>query len=656
MTTVSNPAAAGPYPTRKRSDRQGATLASSSHWDQVVPTNQFPAPRAAAAPAPLRGRTVSLRSILWVGVSLSLLLGIGSFGVVVQRVVALTDARAEARTRLHAGTNAAHERLAAVVTQERELRTFHTDGDPARMLAFEQSRQREAELHAVVAAAFVGAPAEIVESLADLDRALTAWRTALLIQDPAAEPRMAEVTRRHAAAIAQLRALEQRTYYGYDDRIRVTIGAALALIVLAGAFAVTMVVWVLRRTAQPLEEISRLAASGAAFPAPVLTGVREVDALAAALHELDVAVRDREDRIAEAHAAAVELTRFGERVQQVIDEGELHEALGDRLRAVSGADACVALVLEHDGARLAVARNELIVGERLQLPIMAEPMRCRALRTLRVVTEQVGSSAACRCPLAEVGASYLCAPMQAAGSTVGVIALQAAASDAFGAAVQRRVQASLGFGAPALASLRLLAATRERALRDPLTGAYNRAYLADYLDSRLALAQMHGEGLGLLMIDLDHFKKLNDTHGHAVGDRALIAAVAALQGEVRGGDAVVRQGGEELVVALLDTRLAGAAETAERLRRAIEAIKLSSEHGPVLVRASIGVATFPEHGADRTSLLDAADRALYRAKAAGRNRVMTATPAAPAAPVEPVEPAEGDAAPPAVARPVPIAN
>jgi diguanylate cyclase (GGDEF)-like protein len=271
-----------------------------------------------------------------------------------------------------------------------------------------------------------------------------------------------------------------------------------------------------------------------------------------------------------------------------------------------------------------LARNDLLAGSRINLPILAEPMRCRALRTLRVVSEDVGTSGACRCPLAEVGGSYVCAPMQAAGSTVGVVTLQATDPGTFTSAVQRRVQASLGFGAPALASLRLLAATRERALRDPLTGAYNRAYLAEHLDEKLELATRRGEGLGVLMIDLDHFKKLNDTHGHAAGDRALVAAVEALQGEVRSGDVVVRQGGEELVVTLLDTDLGGAVETAERLRRAIEGIQLTSERGAVPVRASIGVAVFPDHGTAPTALLDAADRALYQAKSEGRNRVAAA--------------------------------
>jgi diguanylate cyclase (GGDEF)-like protein len=93
---------------------------------------------------------------------------------------------------------------------------------------------------------------------------------------------------------------------------------------------------------------------------------------------------------------------------------------------------------------------------------------------------------------------------------------------------------------------------------------------------------------------------------------------------VRTSDAVVRHGGEELIVVLVDTDLAGAGDAAERIRAAIEAISIDSELGPVAVRASLGVAVFPEHGHDQTSLLAAADRALYRAKDLGRNRVINA--------------------------------
>jgi diguanylate cyclase (GGDEF)-like protein len=412
----------------------------------------------------------------------------------------------------------------------------------------------------------------------------------------------------------------------YQDLLSVSIAAGVSLVALGSAF----VMWILRHTARPLEELARLASADASFPEPTeAAGVREVDALAWALHELDLAVRDREERLAEAHREAVELSRFGEHVQQLVDEDELHEALTSRLIAVSDAHGAVSLV-RGDTSGLAVARSTGTPAERLELPILAEPGRCRAVRTLKPVICDGGTPTACKCELVPAAGSSLCTPMVTAGELVGVVSLQATWRAHFTDRIQSRVAASLGFGATALASLRLLAATRERALRDPLTGAYNRAFLGEFLAKQLASAGRRGVGIGVLAVDLDHFKALNDNHGHAAGDRALIAVVQAIQGEVRSGDAVVRHGGEELIVVLADTDLRGATDAAERIRRAIEGVAIATERGPVPVRASLGVSAFPDHGDDQADLLLAADRALYQAKEQGRNRVVTAAPGATA--------------------------
>lgn len=434
---------------------------------------------------------------------------------------------------------------------------------------------------------------------------------------------------------ARARSLRSTLWFGLSLCLVLWIGAfavalqdaiaGIVLIVLGTLLSVTMVAWVLRRTARPLEALSRLATANASFPAPEGgAGVREVDTLAWALHELDLAVRDREERLAEAHLEAVELSRFGEHVQQVVDESELHDALTHRMIAVSDAHAAVTLVKSGTTGRLEVARATAAAAEHVHLPILAEPTKCRAVRTLKPVMCDGGTATACKCDLVPAAGSSLCEPMLAAGELVGVVTLQANWRAHFTDRIRKRVHDSLGFGATALASLRLLAATRERALRDPLTGAYNRAFLTEFLNKQLAAAARRGVGLGVLAVDLDHFKRLNDTHGHAAGDRALIAAVEAIQREVRSSDAVVRHGGEEMIVVLVDTDLAGAGEAAERIRAAIEAITIESERGAVPVRASLGVAAFPDHGHDQSSLLAAADRALYRAKDLGRNRVISA--------------------------------
>jgi diguanylate cyclase (GGDEF)-like protein len=132
--------------------------------------------------------------------------------------------------------------------------------------------------------------------------------------------------------------------------------------------------------------------------------------------------------------------------------------------------------------------------------------------------------------------------------------------------------------------------------------------------------------LSVLMLDLDHFKRINDEHGHLAGDQAIITLARTLQRETRSADAVVRYGGEEFVVVLVDADLTSASATAERIRAAVERAPVTGQGidlGPVL-RTSVGVAAFPDHARDDSGLLAAADAALYRAKAEGRNRVVAA--------------------------------
>ncbi|HTR54495.1 MAG TPA: GGDEF domain-containing protein [Kofleriaceae bacterium] len=161
------------------------------------------------------------------------------------------------------------------------------------------------------------------------------------------------------------------------------------------------------------------------------------------------------------------------------------------------------------------------------------------------------------------------------------------------------------------------------ALRDGLTRLYNKRYLMERLDSELKFAQRHETALSLLLVDLDHFKKVNDTHGHLAGDAVLAQLASVIARAVRNEDVVARFGGEELAVVLRATGLDPALHTGERLRKLIEQTKVSFQGLELGATCSIGVAGFPSCPAHSPEeLVDAADRALYRAKHAGRNRVM----------------------------------
>jgi diguanylate cyclase (GGDEF)-like protein len=173
----------------------------------------------------------------------------------------------------------------------------------------------------------------------------------------------------------------------------------------------------------------------------------------------------------------------------------------------------------------------------------------------------------------------------------------------------------------------MLAVRRERddaqavAERDVLTGVFNRQGIERQLEREMAEARRTDGDLSLLFLDLDHFKQINDTHGHAVGDACLRAMVRASVGEMQHLDTIGRLGGEEFLVLLPGSNRRHARDAAERIRRTIETRCATVADRPVALTLSIGVAEFG-HNDTREALLRRADQALYEAKRSGRNRVV----------------------------------
>jgi diguanylate cyclase (GGDEF)-like protein len=158
---------------------------------------------------------------------------------------------------------------------------------------------------------------------------------------------------------------------------------------------------------------------------------------------------------------------------------------------------------------------------------------------------------------------------------------------------------------------------REEAIRDPLTNLYNRRFLHDYLSRELVRAKREGIRVAMIMIDLDHFKRVNDTAGHSAGDEVLVQVAALLKRHIRGSDIACRFGGEEFTLVLPNATLQSARSRAEAIRLAVreESANLMG------ITASMGVAIFPEAAAEPGALLRAADQALYQAKGRGRDQV-----------------------------------
>lgn len=385
--------------------------------------------------------------------------------------------------------------------------------------------------------------------------------------------------------------------------------------------------YVLRHTVRPLVMLANQAEQRARFEDPHDDApVREVHALASALASLDRAVRVREDELSALHAEAVAVTRFGEFAQQLAEESELHVSLERVLTTVVGVST-VHLALRNASKNHMPIVLPSVEADQPEFPGLLDPLQCRAVRTLREVSDTSDSPTRCRCPFGvpQTG-SYACLPMFAGGELVGVCNLQSPERDHFTAQRIGKAQAYSRIAGTTVSTLRLLAATRERALRDALTGVHNRAFLAEYLPKMTASARRRSADLAVLMVDLDHFKRINDQYGHPVGDEAVIALARCLEAQTRSSDAVIRYGGEEFLVVLTDVTPEGAAQVAERIRLAIEETQFTHAgvRYPALLRASIGLALLTPHRADHHALVAAADAALYRAKQAGRNRVTLA--------------------------------
>jgi diguanylate cyclase (GGDEF)-like protein len=225
--------------------------------------------------------------------------------------------------------------------------------------------------------------------------------------------------------------------------------------------------------------------------------------------------------------------------------------------------------------------------------------------------------------------TYLCIPILAQGEALGILHFQA--TDQAPALGDAELSLKTTFAAQvglSVANIRLREALRTQSIKDPLTGLYNRRYLTEILDREIRRAVRSEQSLGILMLDLDHFKTFNDTYGHDAGDAVLRETASFLSKSIRVEDIVCRFGGEEFVVILPTADLNAAHARAERIRSKLRELTVLHQGQSLgMITVSVGVAALPQHGTSPQKLLDAADAALYRAKREGRDRVVVAEPA-----------------------------
>ncbi|MEC4986084.1 MAG: diguanylate cyclase [Oscillatoria sp. PMC 1068.18] len=266
-------------------------------------------------------------------------------------------------------------------------------------------------------------------------------------------------------------------------------------------------------------------------------------------------------------------------------------------------------------------------GEKTISDPLFTPNQCWALRRGKIhQADQIHPGLFCHhiCPH-EYQVASVCIPMMAQGETLGMLYLSFSEKDSLDEAKKQLAKTVSENLALTFANLKLWETLQHQSVRDPLTGLYNRRYLQESLEREIHRASRQKQSLGVVMLDIDHFKKFNDTWGHEAGDTVLREIGKLLQQTIRASDLACRYGGEELTLVFPETSLEDTEKRAIQIWENIKNLQIK-HRGQYLgsLTVSLGIASFPTHGQTANNLINAADAALYCAKAQGRDRVVSA--------------------------------
>ncbi len=278
-------------------------------------------------------------------------------------------------------------------------------------------------------------------------------------------------------------------------------------------------------------------------------------------------------------------------------------------------------------------------GRPLEDPMIFKPDDCWGLRRgrMHIIDENgidsgrdVERNLVCAHIQISGPADYLCMPLVAQGEAIGLLHLCHPVTDDYKAEwydhqKRQRIIAIVDSLSLALANLKLRATLREQTIRDPLTNLFNRRYMEETLEREILRAKRKEDMIGVIMLDIDHFKFFNDNFGHQAGDTLLTAIGNFLQMHIRGEDVACRYGGEEFFLVLPGAKLEPTQKRAQDLIDKVKYLSINFQGKTLgMITLSAGVAVFPENGTTTESLVQSADQALYRAKQEGRDRVIVA--------------------------------
>jgi diguanylate cyclase (GGDEF)-like protein/PAS domain S-box-containing protein len=352
--------------------------------------------------------------------------------------------------------------------------------------------------------------------------------------------------------------------------------------------------------------------------------VRDITERKGAEEVLRRTVEERNDSIKEMK----HLMDFSTLMREETRKDELIEHMAQVLKNTFAPDILAVLMLDKEKNVLDVALRDppIPVDELLRAETILDPSLCRVMRTGHEhIVRDINRDPSCSCLLYKIEkGGYVCFPIIAGGATAGVVLMIKKEEDHWGSEERLGlVSTYVGMAAAALHRVQLMDITRRAAVTDSLTGVYNRRFFDEMLEKQMALARRHNEPLGLLIADLDHFKDFNDTCGHLAGDHLLQQVARILKNSIRSSDVLTRYGGEEFAIIMPTTDITGALDKAEKIRQGVESTNFDDvvPGQSFKMTISIGTASFPMHGTEYDTLVGAADKALYKAKRGGRNRV-----------------------------------
>jgi diguanylate cyclase (GGDEF)-like protein/PAS domain S-box-containing protein len=353
--------------------------------------------------------------------------------------------------------------------------------------------------------------------------------------------------------------------------------------------------------------------------------------------ELEATVAERNSQLSEANNR---LTSWAKELEQRNDEISLLGRLGELLQSCNTSEEASLGIRQsvqnlfpgNSGAVYLFNSTRTLLeattlwGEAPPSETVFAPDECWALRRGRPHgVADIAGGFKCRHVQPDQMA-YLCMPLVAQGEAIGVFHVLLESTDPMQSERKQnlalRVSDHLGL---ALAKLKLQETLQHLSVRDPLTGLFNRRYMEESMERELIRAERQGKEVGVIMMDIDHFKRFNDTFGHDGGDALLRNLGKFLQKHVRSSDIACRYGGEEFTLILPEASLEVTRQRAEQIKTTVKDLR-AHQGQKVLdpITLSLGVAVFPGHGATHRALLQAADVALYRAKETGRDRVCLA--------------------------------